>query len=238
MSANDKRRLRPIFDEYEALVLMSSGPADGILSSADHLAFVIRVADLLVIRQQWRHAHPHQHLHPLRKHHHRRSAPSAPVSTTPVATPPVSAPPVTNPPVTVPAVPGVLTAIEQQIVSLTNQDRAASGLPALIVSTKLVDMAEIHSRDMAQLQDMEHTLPGATLATLANRASYVGYQASWLGENIALGYPDATSVMEGWMNSPPHEANILNPNFTEIGVAVAYDSAGEPYYTQVFGHPA
>jgi uncharacterized protein YkwD len=71
-----------------------------------------------------------------------------------------------------------------------------------------------------------------------DRAAYVGYKYSWLGENIAFNYPDDNSVMIAWMNSPEHRANILNPNFTQIGVGIAYDSKGEPYYTQDFGAPA
>jgi uncharacterized protein YkwD len=131
-----------------------------------------------------------------------------------------------------------MSAVEQSIVALVNQQRVLNGLAPLVVNTKLVTMAEIHSQDMARLDQMEHDLPGAALPTLEDRAAYVGYSYSWLGENIAAGYPDAASVMAGWMASPGHRANILSPNFTEIGVAIAYDSAGQPYYTQVFGQPA
>ena len=74
---------------------------------------------------------------------------------------------------------------------------------------------------MAALDDMDHTLTEVPLSTLQDRASYVGYNYSWLGENIAEGFPDATTVMTGWMNSPGHKANILETNFTDIGVVVA-----------------
>ena len=73
---------------------------------------------------------------------------------------------------------------------------------------------------------------------LTDRAQYVGYNYSYLGENIAFNYPDDNSVMIAWMNSPGHRANILNPNFTQMGVGITYDSGGEPYYTQEFGSPA
>ena len=54
------------------------------------------------------------------------------------------------------------------------------------------------------------------------------------GENIAMGQPTAASVMNAWMNSPGHKANILSVNFTEIGVGVAKDASGTIYWTQQF----
>jgi uncharacterized protein YkwD len=138
----------------------------------------------------------------------------------------------------VPTVSGVMSAQEQTIVDLVNQQRAQAGLAPLQVDSRLVEAAQIHSKDMATLGLMEHTLPGAALPALQDRAHYVGYNYSYLGENIAFNYPDDNSVMVAWMNSPGHRANILNPNYTQIGVGIAYDSLGEPYYTQEFGSPA
>jgi uncharacterized protein YkwD len=59
-----------------------------------------------------------------------------------------------------------------------------------------------------------------------------------LGENLAFNYPDPNSVMAAWMGDSGHRANILNADYTQIGVGIAYDSQGEPYYTQDFGAPA
>ena len=81
---------------------------------------------------------------------------------------------------------------------------------------------------MAQLKTMAHELPAAPLPTLSSRADYVGYALSSLGENIAFNYSDPGTVMTGWMNSPGHRANILNGDYTEIGVGVARDAAGAP----------
>ena len=53
-----------------------------------------------------------------------------------------------------------------------------------------------------------------------------------------MGYPDAASVMDGWMNSPGHRANILSGNVTQIGVGLAYAADGSPYWTMVFARPA
>jgi uncharacterized protein YkwD len=150
----------------------------------------------------------------------------------PIVTPPIVTPPVVTPPVT-----PTMSAIEQAIVSLVNQARASNGLTGLNVSMKLVQAAQIHARDMANLNTMAHDLPGAQLPGLTDRAAYVGYNFWTLGENIAYGYSDAASVMNGWMNSPGHRSNILGASYTEIGVGVAYSASGVPYYCQVFGKP-
>jgi uncharacterized protein YkwD len=171
-----------------------------------------------------------------------QSNPSKPVVVVPIANPPSTTPdqnpPTTTPTIVVPAVTGLMSAQEQTIVDLVNQQRAQSGLASLVVDSRLVVAAQIHSRDMATLGQMEHTLPGAALPTLESRAQYVGYNYSYLGENIAFNYPDGNSVMTAWMNSPGHRANILNVNYTAIGVGISQDAAGEPYYTQEVGKPA
>jgi uncharacterized protein YkwD len=88
---------------------------------------------------------------------------------------------------------------------------------------------------MAQLDRMAHTLSGADLPNLDSRLNHYGYRYLLAGENIAWNYPGAQAAVAAWMNSPGHRANVLSPNYTEIGVAVAYNSRGEPYYCQVFG---
>ena len=149
-------------------------------------------------------------------------APAVTAAPTPIAAPqPAAAAPTSAVEVLTPDETGSLSAIGQQIVAITNVDRAAAGLPALTINSDLVLSAQIHAHDMAQLDEMEHTLPGVPLSTLQERASYVGYHYAWLGENIAEGFTDAVSVMNGWMNSPGHRANILETNFTEIGVGIS-----------------
>jgi uncharacterized protein YkwD len=131
-----------------------------------------------------------------------------------------------------------MTAQEQTIVDLVNQQRAQVGLAPLQANPLLVEEAHIQSTDMVALGVLSHDLPGAALPTLQSRAQYVGYNYSYLGENVAFNYPDDNSVMTAWMNSPGHAANILDPSYTQIGVGIAFDSQGEPYYTQEFGTPA
>ena len=129
-------------------------------------------------------------------------------------------------------------ATAQRIVALTNAQRVQNGLAPLSVNIALTQAADIQSGNMARLETMSHILPGTATPDLASRAAAVGYQYSSMGENIAWNYADADAVVAGWMASPGHRANILNPNFTEIGVSVAYSAKGEPYYTQEFGRPA
>jgi uncharacterized protein YkwD len=136
------------------------------------------------------------------------------------------------------------SALAQQILDLTNQQRAANGLAPLTMSPQLTAGAQLHSSDMASLAPvvgdaaaMQHTLVGGQAPTLGARADVVGYAYSFLGENIAYGYGTAQAVMDAWMNSPGHRANILDPDYTQIGIAVAYAADGMPYMTQFFGTP-
>jgi uncharacterized protein YkwD len=85
---------------------------------------------------------------------------------------------------------------------------------------------------------MAHDLPNAQYPDLRSRAAAAGYRFNWLGENIAFNYPDPQGVMQGWMLSSGHRANILNTDYTEIGVAVALNADGRPYFAQEFGQPS
>ena len=153
---------------------------------------------------------------------------SVPVVPTPVAPTPL---PITS----VPA--PTASAAVQRIIDLTNAERVKVGLAPLAVNGALMRAAGIQSSNMARLNLMSHTLPGTSTPTLTDRAAAVGYQFSTLGENIAFNYADADAVVVGWMASAGHRENILSPSFTEIGVAIATNSQGQPYYTQVFGRP-
>lgn len=132
---------------------------------------------------------------------------------------------------------GDLSQIERDIFNLVNQERTSRGLSALSLNNKLIGAAQHHAGNMASMNRMAHDLPGADLPTLADRLRYYDYSYSWAGENIAYGFADAQDVMVAWMNSSGHRANILNPNFTEIGIGVRYASNGTPYYCQDFGRP-
>ena len=96
-------------------------------------------------------------------------------------------------------------------------------------------MAKIQAAQMATFQKMAHEVPGAELPTLSDRAHRVGYAYGRLAENVALGYPSAEAVVEGWMSSKGHRENILARDVVETGIAVARSKAGGLYYCQVFG---
>jgi uncharacterized protein YkwD len=130
-----------------------------------------------------------------------------------------------------PAVPSV----ELQLFALTNQARQAYGLPALVTDDRLTEAAQLEADAMAQFELMDHDLPGAPYPTFQSRLQYAGYNYLWAGENIAMGQPSAAAAVADWMASAGHRANMLSPYPTAIGVAVAYDSHGVPYYCQVFG---
>ena len=127
---------------------------------------------------------------------------------------------------------------ESTIVELVNRARIEEGLEPLSVNRKLTEAARIHAGDMARLNEMEHNLPQADQPTLKDRIRFVEYQYGYVGENIAYNQSGRTAaVMKSWMKSPGHKANILSSHFVEIGVAVAFNDEGEPYYCQVFGSP-
>jgi uncharacterized protein YkwD len=129
-------------------------------------------------------------------------------------------------------------ATEARIFELINAERKRSGLPPLVTNEQLAKMASIQAQNMAYFQRMAHVLPEAKLPTLTDRAYYVAYPFGQLAENIALGFPDAETVVHGWMNSKGHRANILHSEVEETGIAIAKSSAGGVYYCQVFGRRA
>ena len=130
---------------------------------------------------------------------------------------------------------GRFGATEARIFGLINAERRHRGIPALVYNEQLDQMAVIQAQNMAFFQKMAHVLPDAELPTLGDRARYVAYPFGRLAENVALGYPDAETVVQGWMASKGHRANILNSDVVETGIAISRSAAGGLYYCQVFG---
>jgi len=101
--------------------------------------------------------------------------------------------------------------------------------------------AENHSENMALQDFFDHQ--GVNGDDVIDRISIIGYNYFTAGENIGAGYSTPEAVVEGWINSPGHRANLLNPDFTEIGVGYFFlenDTGNENwnhYWTQVFGTP-
>ena len=116
------------------------------------------------------------------------------------------------------------------IVKLTNTERTTRNLQPLMVNDKLMKAAQDYAELMATKQVLSHNI-----VSLTKRLDRVGYQWSMAGENIAMGYSDADSVVKGWMHSPGHRSNILNKGYKDIGVGVAADKNGRKYHCQIFG---
>ncbi|MFD4257948.1 CAP domain-containing protein [Streptomyces sp. NPDC058534] len=121
---------------------------------------------------------------------------------------------------------------EAQVLALVNEERAAAGCSPVTANDKLTRAADDYSDVMASSGVMSHTGPDGS--TMTSRVEAAGYQWSTLGENIARGQADAASVMDSWMNSEGHRANILNCSFKELGVGVHVGDGG-PWWTQNFG---
>jgi transforming growth factor-beta-induced protein len=107
----------------------------------------------------------------------------------------------------------------------------------LTLNAQLNSAAQKHSEDMAAGQEMSHTTPSGAVhyapgTTFSERAEQAGYAYQRVAENVAFGYPTVEAVMDGWMNSPGHCRNIMNPELTELGLGES-----ENYWTQVFGTP-
>ncbi|MGH4126097.1 MAG: CAP domain-containing protein [Clostridium sp.] len=122
--------------------------------------------------------------------------------------------------------------LEKEVVTLVNQERAKQGLAPLKENAQLSNVARYKSEDMVANNYFSHTSP--TYGSPFDMMKKFGITYTAAGENIAMGQQTAASVMNGWMNSPGHKANILSVNFTEIGVGVAKDKSGTIYWTQQF----
>jgi hypothetical protein len=137
-------------------------------------------------------------------------------------------------------------AVVRRVLELTNAarveprqcgpDRYAAAAP-LTLSTTLTAVASLHSLDMAERGSLGHEgSDGSAVGDRVARSGY-GWQAS--GENVAAGQPDAAGVVAAWLGSPGHCATLMEPRFTEMGIAFALAPGKTPavYWTQVFAAP-
>ena len=118
---------------------------------------------------------------------------------------------------------------EQQVVTLVNAERAKYGLAALTLDETLCVYARVKSQDMHDQGYFSHTSPTYGSPFDMMRAFGVSYRTA--GENIAMGYATPAAVVEAWMNSEGHRANILSANYTTLGVGYVADGG---YWTQWF----
>jgi uncharacterized protein YkwD len=140
-------------------------------------------------------------------------------------------------PLEVAAEPTDETSIEKdlkELLKLTNEERKKAGVPALTINSKLEAAARMHSRNMAKQEMMEHELDGKGPA---DRVKEQEYQFRALAENIAERQKTPAEAIKSWMESEGHRTNLLNKDYTEIGVGSAESAKGVRYWTQVFGKP-
>lgn len=133
--------------------------------------------------------------------------------------------------------------IAERVLVLVNEARARprkcgnasfAAVPALKSSAQLNRAALVHAQDMAAKNFFEHE--GSDGSTAADRVTRIGYEWRSVGENIAAGSTTADRVVDGWLKSPGHCANIMSDKFTEMGIAYASNPKSDAgiYWSQVF----
>ncbi|MDP1421499.1 CAP domain-containing protein [Peribacillus simplex] len=122
--------------------------------------------------------------------------------------------------------------VEQQVLSLVNEERSKSGLPSLEMDSDISNVAILKSEDMRDNNYFNHTSP--SYGSPFDMMKSFGISYEYAGENIAAGQPSADAVMKSWMNSPGHKANILNKNYTHIGIGYVTGGKYTHYWTQQF----
>ncbi len=131
--------------------------------------------------------------------------------------------------ITIPSLDSGVLAYESEVVRLVNAERAKRGLSSLTHDWELSRVARYKSQDMRDLGYFSHTSPTYGSPFQMMRSFGISYRSA--AENIAKGYKSPAAVVDGWMNSSGHRANILNSSFTHIGVGYVADGA---YWTQMF----
>jgi uncharacterized protein YkwD len=123
--------------------------------------------------------------------------------------------------------------LQADIMRLTNAERVEHGCAALTANDQLTEAARGHSAWMGRTGEFSHTGRGGSNFVVRSEAA--GY-ARPSAENIAWGYRSAEQVVDAWMRSPGHRANILNCRSKTVGVGAVFSQSGAPYYTQDFGY--
>ena len=119
--------------------------------------------------------------------------------------------------------------LAEQVVALVNEERAAAGLNTLTINESAMSAALVRAKEIRQ--NFSHTRPNGSSFSTALKEQGLSYRGS--GENIAYGQRSPEEVMNAWMNSSGHRANILNGKYTSIGVG-CYEQNGMLYWTQLF----
>ncbi|PIZ93577.1 MAG: hypothetical protein CO029_03800 [Candidatus Magasanikbacteria bacterium CG_4_9_14_0_2_um_filter_41_10] len=139
-------------------------------------------------------------------------------------------------PVEVYVIPDVLADQQARLFTLTNEVRLTNGIVPLTLEQRLYASSQHKATDMASASYFAHTGPdGRSLASWLNEA---GYSYSVAGENLAIGFSDPRALVNAWVNSPTHLANLIDPEYAETGIGLAggmYDGVPVVYVAQHFG---
>lgn len=125
---------------------------------------------------------------------------------------------------------GSVDAFTARVAALVNEERARAGAAPLRVDSRVEAAASVRAREIER--SFSHTRPDGSSFNFALAQSGAAFTGA--GENIAYGQRTPEEVMKSWMNSQGHRANILNKNFTAIGVGYYQNGAGTGYWTQLF----
>ena len=123
----------------------------------------------------------------------------------------------------------------EEVLKLVNEERSKQGLKSLTLSKQLTSIANAKAQDMADKNYFSHTSP--TYGSPFDMLKQYGVSYSYAGENIAAGQTSAEQVMSDWMNSSGHRANILNPNYTQLGVGYVKGGSYGTEWVQLFIKP-
>lgn len=128
------------------------------------------------------------------------------------------------------------SAVSRELVKAVNAERAKQRIAPLKVNDTLTQLAEFYACRLADGGFFAHVDP-VYGSTVESRAADFGYAFLNIGENLAAGQESVEQAISAWMNSPDHRAVLLNPAFTEVGVAVKKGGPSGPYWVQEFGRP-
>lgn len=131
-----------------------------------------------------------------------------------------------------PEIPDEDSSYAARILRLVNEERAKAGLSALTLDTGLTAAGNVRAKEI--VSSFSHTRPNGTSFSTAIREQGVSFRGA--GENIAWGQKSPEEVMDAWMNSPGHRANILNEKYTRIGVGHYQNGTGTNYWVQLFAY--
>lgn len=118
----------------------------------------------------------------------------------------------------------------EQVVELVNQERTKAGLNVVTLDQNIASAALVRAKEIET--SFSHTRPNGSKFSTALIEQGVTFKGA--GENIAWGQKSPEAVMQAWMNSEGHRANILNKNFTKIGVGYYQNATGRNFWTQLF----